>query len=67
MTDCTLGNVIGINLYHHSCDGKFRGHGLTDTTTIIIIITAADPHISGSQLCWYIVGRVINIIVTYIL
>jgi hypothetical protein len=45
MTDCTQGNVIGITLYHHSCDGKFRGHGHTNTT---ITITAADPHISGS-------------------
>jgi hypothetical protein len=66
MTVCTQGNVIGITLYHHSCDGKFRGHGHTDTI-IIIIITAADPHIIGSQLRWYIDGRAINIIVAYIL
>jgi len=65
MTDCTQRNVIGITVYHHSCDGKFRGHGHTDTT-IIIRVTAADPHISGSQLCWYIDGRAINIIVEYI-
>ena len=62
--DCIQGNVIGITLYHHSCNGKFREHGHTDTA---IIITAADPHISGSHLCWYIDGRAINIVVTYIL
>jgi len=45
MSDCKQGNVIGITLYHHSCDGKFRGHGHTNTT---ITVTAADPHISGS-------------------
>jgi hypothetical protein len=48
MTDCTQGNVMQITLYHYSCDGKFREHGHTDST---IIITATDPHISGSQLC----------------